>query len=77
MVVLAFLSDVGVVTKILRHLKLPTRPPPLAPARPLDDSDDNQDPSLLDDLEWDQDAERDAQGLGQDGARAPPGTRGV
>lgn len=33
MVILAFLSDPPVVAKILRHLRLPTAPPPLAPAR--------------------------------------------
>jgi hypothetical protein len=33
LVVLAFISDPPVVTKILRHLRLPTEPPPLAPAR--------------------------------------------
>ncbi len=33
MKVLAFLCDPGVLQKILRHLKLPDRPPPLAPAR--------------------------------------------
>jgi hypothetical protein len=33
MVILAFLSDPPVVARILRHLRLPTAPPPLAPAR--------------------------------------------
>ena len=33
MVVLAFLSDPPVVERILRHLKLPSEPPHLAPAR--------------------------------------------
>jgi hypothetical protein len=33
LVVLAFISDPPVVTKILRHLRMPTTPPPLAPAR--------------------------------------------
>jgi len=33
MVILAFISDPPVVTKILRHLRLLTAPPPLAPAR--------------------------------------------
>jgi hypothetical protein len=33
MVVLALISDPPVVTKILRHLRLPTEPPPFAPAR--------------------------------------------
>jgi hypothetical protein len=33
MVILAFLSDPPVVAKILRHLRLPTTTPPLAPAR--------------------------------------------
>ena len=33
MVVLALISDPSVVTKILRHLRMPTEPPPLAPAR--------------------------------------------
>ena len=33
MVILAFLSDPPVVTRILRHLRLPTVPPPVAPAR--------------------------------------------
>ncbi len=33
MVVLAFISDPPVITKILHHLRLPTAPPPLAPAR--------------------------------------------
>ena len=31
--ILAFLSDPPVVTRILRHLRLPTVPPPVAPAR--------------------------------------------
>ena len=31
--VLAFLSDPPVIQRILRHLKLPDQPPPLAPAR--------------------------------------------
>ena len=53
MVVLAFLTDPAVVSKILAHLGLPTSPPPLAPARitaqeerfpdPADD-DASQDP---------------------------------
>lgn len=34
MVVLAFLTDPGVVSRILRHLGLPTVAPALAPARP-------------------------------------------
>ena len=33
MLVLAFISDPPVVGRILRHLRLPTDPPPLAPAR--------------------------------------------
>jgi len=33
MVVLALISDPPVVARILRHLRLPTEPPPLAPAR--------------------------------------------
>lgn len=33
MVVLAFLTDPTVVSKILAHLGLPTAPPPLTPAR--------------------------------------------
>jgi hypothetical protein len=33
MVILTFLSDAPVVAKILRHLRLPTAAPPLAPAR--------------------------------------------
>jgi len=33
MVVLAFLTDPAVVSKILAHLGLPTAPPPLSPAR--------------------------------------------
>jgi len=33
MVILAFLSDPPVFTRILRHLRLPTVPPPVAPAR--------------------------------------------
>jgi len=35
MVVLALISAPPVVTKILRHLKLPTEPPPLAAPREL------------------------------------------
>ncbi len=35
MVILAFLSDPPVVSKILRHLRLPTAPPPLAAPRDL------------------------------------------
>jgi hypothetical protein len=33
MVVLAFLTDVPVLEKILKHLGLPTSPPPLGPAQ--------------------------------------------
>ena len=33
MVILAFISDPPVITKILQHLRLPTEPPPLSPAR--------------------------------------------
>ncbi len=33
MVILAFLSDPPVVAKVLHHLRLPTAPPPLTPAR--------------------------------------------
>jgi len=53
MVVLAFLTDAAVVQKILAHLRLPTEPPPLRPARlpqqedlfpDLPDDDGNQDP---------------------------------
>ena len=33
MVILAFISDPPVITKILQHLGLPTEPPPLSPAR--------------------------------------------
>jgi len=33
MVVLAFISDPPVIIKILKHLRLPTEPPPVAPAR--------------------------------------------
>ena len=33
MVVLAFITDLRIVKKILDYLKLPTSPPPLAPAR--------------------------------------------
>ena len=33
MVVIAFITDPGVVRKILEHLGLPTHPPQLAPAR--------------------------------------------
>jgi len=53
MVVLAFLTDPTVVSKILAHLGLPTSPPPLAPARlaaqeeffpDLADDDVSQDP---------------------------------
>ena len=35
MVVLALISDPPVVAKILRHLKLPTAPPPLAAPRDM------------------------------------------
>ncbi|MDY0060402.1 MAG: hypothetical protein RBU45_11365 [Myxococcota bacterium] len=38
MVVLAFLTDPGVLERILGHLGLPTTPPPVAPPRlPRDD----------------------------------------
>jgi len=40
MVVLAFLTDPRVLTRILDHLKLPSSPPPLAPARSLNDEQD-------------------------------------
>ena len=33
MTVLAFISDPPAVERILRHLRLPTSPPPVAPAR--------------------------------------------
>jgi len=53
LVSLAFLTDAAVVKKILTHLRLPTEPPPLHPARlqeqedlfpDLVDDDVNQDP---------------------------------
>jgi len=38
MLVIAFLTDPNVLTKILDHLNLPSAPPPLAPARsPIDE----------------------------------------
>ena len=41
MVVLAFISDPPVVSKILRHLKLPTTPPPLAAPRDMWEPESN------------------------------------
>jgi hypothetical protein len=46
MVVLAFLSDPSVVGRILRHLHLPTAPPPVSPAR-------SSAEERLDVFEWD------------------------
>ena len=41
MVVLAFISDPPVVSKILRHLKLPTAPPPVAASRDMWEPESN------------------------------------
>ena len=64
MVVLAFLTDAIVVTKILKHLGLPCSPAALSPAR-IDDQLE-----LFDDMadqEW-----SDRQGEGACSSRGPP-----
>jgi len=55
MVVLAFLTDPAVVSKILAHLGLPTSPPPLAPARVAAQEELFPDASAADDLSQDPD----------------------
>jgi len=69
MVIIAFLTDPSVLTKILDHLKLPSTPPPLAPARsPLDEQDLFADEELVEPVY------REAPGPddGMPTARAPP-----
>jgi hypothetical protein len=68
-------TDPGVVSKILRHLKLPTGPPPLAPARSMNEPDGDQDPELFDDAIWQQHGEQSGQHVSDAEARAPPRTR--
>jgi len=65
MVVLAFISDPPVVSKILGHLKLPATPPPLAAARDLWEPD-----SLIPPLDEHGIDERDLART-DDGARTP------
>ena len=61
--ILAFLTDPPTVKAILLHLELPHRPPPLAPARALPQSEllldqtsdfDQSDPELVPDFDFDQ-----------------------
>jgi hypothetical protein len=49
MVVMAMITDVKVLEKILNHLRLPATPPPIAPVRmdPQADLDLDLDQSLL------------------------------
>jgi hypothetical protein len=66
MVVLAFLTDPSVVEKILKHLELPTAPPPLGPDRcAIEEFDPCLDMSVPDD------ASADGPGLHQKPARLP------
>ncbi len=77
MVILALISDPTVVTKILRHLKLPTSPPPLAAPRDMWESESDHLIPPLDEHGID---ERDLAGIEEDiqvpprpdGARSPP-----
>jgi len=55
MVVLAFLTDPAVVSKILAHLGLPTTPPPVAPARLAAQQEFFPDASASDDVSQDPD----------------------
>jgi hypothetical protein len=66
MVVLAFLSDPVVVEKILKHLELPTAPPPLGPDR---STVEEFDPCM--DLGGSDDECTDGQGPPPDPARRP------
>jgi len=69
MVIIAFITDPSVLTKILDHLKLPSAPPSLAPARsPLDEQD------LFADAEFVEPVYREDPGPddGMPTARAPP-----
>ena len=67
MTIIAFLTDPVVLTKILGHLKLPSAPPTLAPAR---SSFDEQE--LFSDEEIDEPVFRQDPGPGDGSARAPP-----
>ncbi len=67
MVVLAFISDPPVVKKILRHLKLPTAPPPVAAARDLWEAESG---TLIPPLDEDGIDERDLAGA-DDSPRRP------
>ena len=69
MVVLAFLTDVVVVTGILEHLGLPTSSVPLSPAR-VDAQLDLFD-TMVDQEDW-----PDRQGEGACWSRGPPETEG-
>ena len=67
-VVLAFISDPPVVSKILHHPKLPAAPPPVAPAREMREPD-----SLIPPLDEHGIDERDLAGPDQ-GIQMPLGT---
>ncbi len=72
MVIIAFLTDSNVLTKILDHLKLPSTPPTLGPARSsFDDQDLFAEEELAESAEP---AHRESPGLydGMPTARAPP-----
>jgi len=63
MVVLALISDPPVLTRILRHLKLPTAPPPLAAPREMWNSESDQLIPPMDEHGID---ERDLDGIDDD-----------
>jgi len=69
MVIIAFITDPSVLTKILDHLKLPSAPPSLAPARsPLDEQDLFADTEFVDPVYREDPAPDD----GMATPRAPP-----
>jgi len=77
MVVLAFINDPQVMRKILSHLRLPTRPPPLAPARYPEDDEVGQGDEWFEDqtdldLDFDSDLDVDTDAATTRAARAPP-----
>jgi hypothetical protein len=76
MIVLAFLSDPSVVKRVLIHLKLPTSPPPVAPARLPEQEDMFWDQTPTNDVYTNDDTdelhETTAQSAHQHAARGPP-----